>query len=144
MLPLMYVFFFFFTIFGILSQDTHPLWKWSQSAQVARQLPSRICLRLDLNLAETLFFFRLCFTLSVSNIHNPNSTPRLPAPPYLRTRTSRETQSLVSLDTRRFSSEAIQILIPKRVNWLISLTDFLLLRNEIGRILYCGMLEESR
>ena len=53
---------FFFTIFGILSQDTHPLWKWRQSVQVARQLPSRICLGLDLNLAETLFFFRLCFT----------------------------------------------------------------------------------
>ena len=51
-----------FTIFGILSQDTHPLWKWRQSVQVAKQLPSRICLGLDLNLAETLFFFRLCFT----------------------------------------------------------------------------------
>ena len=96
--------------------------------QVAKKLPSRICLGLDLNLAETLFFFRLCFTISVSNIHNPNSTPRIPAPPYLRTRTRRRTQSLITLDARRFSSEAIQILIPKRVSLLISLPDFLLLR----------------
>ena len=103
--------------------------------QVAKKLPGRISLGLDLNLAETLFFFRLSFTLSVSNIHNPNSRPRPPAPSYLRTRTSYETQSLVSLDTRRFSSEAIQLFSPKRVNLLISLPDFLLLRNDIGRIL---------
>ena len=90
-----------------------------------------MCLGLDLNLTETLFFFRLSFTLSVSNIHDPNSTPRLLAPPYLRLRTSRKTQSLVSLDARRFSSKAIQLLSPKRVNLLISLPDFLLLRNEI-------------
>ena len=112
--------------------------------QVAIKLPIRICLGLDLNLAETLFFFRLSFTLSVSNIHNSNSTPQLPTPSYLRTRTSRETQSLVSLDARRFSSKAIQLLCPKRENLLISLPDFLLLRNEIGRVLYWGMLEESR
>ena len=74
---------------------------------------------LELNLTETLFFFWLSFTLSVSNIHNPNYTPRLPAPPYLRTRTSHETQSLVSLDARRFSSKAVQLFSPKRVNLLI-------------------------
>ena len=81
--------------------------KYLKIVQVARKLLSRTFLGTDLNLAETLFFFRLCFTLSVSKIHNPNSTPRLPAPPYLRTRTSRETQSLVSLDARICSSEAI-------------------------------------
>ena len=80
----------------------------------------------------------------VSNIHNPNSTPRRLAPPYLSTRTSRETQSLVNLDARRFSSKAIQLLSSKRVNFLISLPDFLLSRNEIGRILCWEMLEESR
>ena len=83
------------------------------------KVPSRICLGLELNLTETLFFFRLSFTLSASNIHNPNSTPRLPAPPYLRTRTSRETQSLVSLDARRFSRKVVQLFSPKRVNLLI-------------------------
>ena len=66
--------------------------------QVANKLPSRICLGLELNLAEALFFFWLPFTLSVSKIHNPNSTPRSPAPTYLRTGVSRETQYLVSLD----------------------------------------------
>ena len=115
-----------------------------QIVQVAKKVPSRNCLGLELNLIETLFLFRLSFTLSVSNIHNPNSTPRLPAPPYLSTRTSRETQSLVSLDASRFSSQAIQPFSPKRVNLLISLPDFLLLRNDIGRILCWGMLEESR
>ena len=45
------------------------------------------------------------------------------------------------LDARRFSSKAIQLLSPKNVNLLISLPDFLLLRNEIGRILCWGMLE---
>ena len=115
-----------------------------QIVQVAKKVPSRNCLGLELNLIETLFLFRLSFTLSVSNIHNPNSTPRQPATPYLRTRTSRETQSLVSLDARRFSSQAIQLFSPKRVNLLISLPDFLLLRNDIGRILCWGMLEESR
>ena len=115
-----------------------------QIVQVAKKVPSRNCLGLELNLIETLFLFRLSFTLSVSNIHNPNSTPRLPAPPYLSTRTSRETQSLVSLDASRFSSQAIQLFSPKRVNLLISLPDFLLLRNDIGRILCWGMLEESR
>ena len=99
---------------------------------------------LDLNLAETLFFFLLCFKLSISNILNPNSTPRFPAPPYLHTHTSRETQSLVSLDARRFSSKAIQLLSPKRINFLITLPEFLLLCNEIERIVCCGMLEESR
>ena len=97
----------------------------------------------DLNLAETLFFFLLSFTLSVSNIHNPNSPPRLPASPYLHKRRSRETKSLVSLDARRFSSKAIQLLSPKRVNLLISLPDFLLLRNAIGKILCWGMLEDQ-
>ena len=87
--------------------------------QVAKKVPSRICLGLELNLTETLFFFPLSFTLSVSNIHNPNSTPRLPAPPYLRSHTSRETQSLVSLDARKFSSKAVQLFSPKRVNLLI-------------------------
>ena len=93
--------------------------KWLKIVQVAKNVPSRICIGLELNLTETLFFFRLSFTFSVSNIHNPNSTPRLPAPPYLRTRTSRETQSLVSLDSRRFSSKAFQLFSPKRVNLLI-------------------------
>ena len=55
-----------------------------------------------------------------------NSTPRLPTPPYLRTRTSRETQSLLSLDARRFSSKTNHLLLPKRVNLRISLSDFLL------------------
>ena len=109
--------------------------KYLKIVQVAKKLPIRICLGLDLNLAENLFFFRLFFTLSFSNIHISNSTPQLVAPPYLRTRTSRETQSLASLDARRFNSKAIQLLSPKRVNLLISLPDFLLLRNEIGRIL---------
>ena len=88
----------------------------------------------------------MSLTLSVSNIQNPNSTPRLriPAPPYLRTRTSREIQFLVSLDARRFSSKAIQVFSSKRINLLISLPDFLLLRNDSGRILCWGMLEESR
>ena len=119
---------------GLLSEKLLRIEKVAQNVQVARKVPSRICQGLELNLTETLFFFRLSFTLSVSNIHNPNSRPRLPAPPYLRTRTSYETQSLVSLDTRRFSSEVIQLFSPKRVNLLISLPDFL-----------CwGMLEESR
>ena len=123
---------------GLLSE------KLLKIVQVAKRVPSRICLGLELNLTETLFFFRLSFTLSVSNIHNPNSTPRLPAPPYLRRRTGRETQSLVSLDVRRFSSKPVKLFSPKRVNLLISLPDFLLLRNDIGRILCWGMLEESR
>ena len=56
--------------------------------QVAKELPSRIYLGLDLNLAETLFFFRLFFTLSVSNIqfHTPNPCPTPPPD----TRTSRD------------------------------------------------------
>ena len=91
-----------------ICQKCANFWEWLKIVQFAKTLPSRICLGLDLNLAETLFFFRLSFTLSVSNIHNPDSTPRLPAPPYLtRTRTSRETQSLVRLDPRRFTSKAI-------------------------------------
>ena len=110
--------------------------------QVAKKLPSRISLGLDLNLAETLFFFRLSFTLSVSNIQFHTPTPCPTPPPG--TRTSRETQTLVSLDARRFISKAIQLISPKRVNLLISLPDFLLLHNEIGRILCWGMLEESR
>ena len=89
---------------GLLSEKLLRIEKVAQNVQVVRKVPSRICLGLELNLTETLFFFRLSFTLSVSNIHNPNSTPRQPATPYLRTRTSRETQSLVSLDARRFSS----------------------------------------
>ena len=89
---------------GLLSEKLLRIEKVAQNVQVARKVPSRICQGLELNLTETLFFFRLSFTLSVSNIHNPNSTPRQPATPYLRTRTSRETQSLVSLDARRFSS----------------------------------------
>ena len=48
------------------------------------------------------------------------------------------------MDARRFSSKAIQLLSPKRVNLLIIFQDFLLLRNEIGRILCRGMLEERR
>ena len=112
--------------------------------QVAEKVPSRICLGLELNLTETLFSFRLSFTLSVCNSHYPNSTPRLPAPSYLSTRTSCETQSLVSLDARGFSSKAIQLFSPERVNLLISLPDFLLLRNEIGRIRCWGSLEDVR
>ena len=124
---------------GSLSKKPLRIEKVAQIVQFAKTLPSRICLGLDVNLAETLLFFRLSFTLSVSNFHNPNSTPRLPAPPYLpRSRTSRETQP------SRFSSKAIQLLSPKRVNLLISLPDFLLLRNEIGRILCWRMLGESR
>ena len=72
-----------------------------------------------------MFFFRLSFTLSVSNIQFHTPTPCPTPPPG--THTSRETQSLVSLDARRFISKAIQLLSPKRVNLLISLPDFLLL-----------------
>ena len=121
----------------------------SKSYKLLKDLSSRICLGLDLNcLAETLFSFgcvlHLASVTSITPIQRPDSLPRLPAPPYLHSRTSRETQSLVSLDARRFSSGAIQLLSPKRVNFLISFPNFLLLCNETGRILCCGMLEESR
>ena len=122
------------TLSGSLSEKLLRIEKAAQIVQVAKKLPSRIFLGLDLNLAEALSFFRLPFTLGVSNIH-PNSTPQFPSPPYLCTYASRETQSLISLDARRFSSRVIQLLSPKTVNLLIILLDFLLLRNEIGRIL---------
>ena len=72
------------------------------------------------------------------DFHNPNSTPRLPA--YLRSCTSHETQFLVSLDARRFSSKAIQLLSSKRVNFLIR---FSVITQWNWKNTLLGMLEET-
>ena len=77
----------------------------------------RKCVEISIIYECNLKIVKIC--QKCANFDNPNSTPRLPALPYLRTRTSRETQSLVSLDSGRFSSKAVQLFSPKRVNLLI-------------------------